>query len=117
MKTTTDGRPLDEVYGTVNFTINGKDFKLNDYQSHRLREIEQYKNDLFLPFKDLSNGEESYGGGRFIDLEIPKENTLIIDFNKAYNPYCAYSTRYSCPVPPKGNFVEMKVLAGVKNPH
>ncbi len=117
MKTTTDRRPVYEIYGTVTFTLSGKDVKLNVYQSHRLREMEQYKNDLFLPFTDLSNGAESYGGGRFIDLEIPEGTTIEIDFNQAYNPYCAYSTRYSCPIPPKGNFIDLSVLAGVKNPH
>lgn len=117
MKTTTDRKPVYEVYGTVTFTLNGEEFKLNVYQSHRLREMEEFKDDLFLPFTDLSNGNQSYGGGRFIDLKIPEGNTITIDFNQAYNPYCAYSHRYSCPIPPKENFLKTEVLAGVKAPH
>lgn len=117
MKTTTDRKPMYDVYAVATFTIDGKEYSLNIYQSHRLREMEEFKDHLFLPFKDLSNGEESYGGGRFIDLSIPEGETIVIDFNQAYNPYCAYNTRYSCPIPPKENFLNMKVLAGVKNPH
>ena len=69
-------------------------------------------NSLFLPFNDLTNGNKSYGGGRYIDLEIPKENTIVIDFNKAYNPYCAYNNDYSCPIPPPENELNVKINAG-----
>lgn len=117
MKTTTDRRPLYEIYGTVTFLLNGIEYKLNVYQSHRLREMEEFRDDLFLPFTDLSNGDESYGGGRFIDLKIPSGSTMVIDFNQAYNPYCAYSHRYSCPIPPKENHLNTKILAGVKGAH
>ncbi|MDQ3048969.1 MAG: DUF1684 domain-containing protein, partial [Bacteroidota bacterium] len=55
----------------------------------------------------------SYGGGRYMDLRIPKGKTITLDFNQAYNPYCAYSTGYSCPIPPKENFLDLKVEAGV----
>lgn len=70
---------------------------------------------LFVPFRDESSGNESYGGGRYIDLEIPAEGakTLVLDFNQAYNPYCAYSSGWSCPIPPEENYLEFKVLAGV----
>lgn len=117
MKTTTDRRPIYDVYGSATFLIDGNEYSLNIYQSHQLKDTEEFKNYLFVPFKDLSNGGESYGGGRFIDLSIPEGNTIIIDFNQSYNPYCAYSTRYSCPIPPKENFLNIKVLAGVKSPH
>jgi len=72
-----------------------------------------YEN-LFLPFKDLTNGNKTYGGGRFIDLVIPKSKTIVIDFNKAYNPYCAYSPKYSCPIVPKENYLTVPIKAGVK---
>ncbi len=117
MKTTTDRNPIYAIYGTAYFSINEKEFELKIYQSHNLREKEEYKNHLFLPFTDLSSGEESYGGGRFIDLLIPEGDRIIIDFNKAYNPYCAYNYKYSCPIPPRANFIKIKVLAGVKSPH
>lgn len=75
-----------------------------------------YKNNLFLPFKDYSNGESTYGGGRYINLyESDIQNgKIIIDFNKCYNPWCAYSDGYNCPIPPKENHIEMEVSAGEK---
>jgi uncharacterized protein (DUF1684 family) len=117
MKTTTDRKPVYEVYGTAVFSLNSKEYELSIYQSVRLREMEEFKEYLFLPFNDLSNGEQSYGGGRFIDLKVLTGDTIVIDFNQAYNPYCAYSQRFSCPIPPRGNFLKVEVLAGVKNPH
>jgi uncharacterized protein (DUF1684 family) len=76
-----------------------------------------YKDHLFLPFKDHTNGEETYGGGRYIDLKQSsiKGNSIRIDFNKCYNPWCAYSDGYNCPVPPRDNHLELSVPAGEKN--
>lgn len=116
MKTTTSRLPTYEKYGVAQFTIDRKEFSLNIYQSHSLREKEEFKDHLFMPFTDLSNGAESYIGGRFIDLEIPENDVIVIDFNKAYNPYCAYNPDYSCPIPPQENHLEIKILAGVKKP-
>lgn len=115
-KTSTDRRPIYNVYGTVYFTINGNEFSLKVYQSEKLKSNEEFKDYLFLPFTDLTNGVESYGGGRYIDLTIPDGNTMVINFNKAYNPYCAYSHRYSCPVVPKENFLDTEIKAGVMSP-
>lgn len=114
MKTTTDRAPEYVKYGEIEFTLNGKPIKVNIYQSLRLKKIEKYKDYLFLPFRDLTSGKTSYGGGRYVDLKIPESNTVIIDFNKAYNPYCAYSHKYSCVVPPAENFIDIKIKAGVK---
>ena len=75
---------------------------------------EEYKDYLFLPFLDDTNGEGSYGGGRYIDLRIPDSDTMIIDFNTAYNPYCAYNDRYSCPIVPRQNYLDVAIEAGVK---
>jgi uncharacterized protein (DUF1684 family) len=72
---------------------------------------------LFLPFLDTTNGIETYGGGRFLDMRIPKSKEVIIDFNKAYNPYCAYNYNYSCPIVPLENNLSIKVKAGVKKFH
>lgn len=116
MKTTTNRRPTYEKYGEAQFVLYGKELRLSIYQNHELRETAEYKNYLFLPFTDLTNGDESYGGGRFIDLEIPTGNTITIDFNKAYNPYCAYNKDYSCPIPPAENDLPILVRAGVKKP-
>ena len=114
MKTTTSRLPMYEVYGVANFELNGKEYQLNIYQNHKLREIDEYKNHLFLPFTDLTNGDITYGGGRFIDLEIPIGDSVVIDFNKAYNPYCAYNSKYSCPIPPKENDLNVHITAGIK---
>jgi uncharacterized protein (DUF1684 family) len=117
MKTTTSRKPMYYKYGELHFKLNGKKFKLNVYQSMDLLNKPEYKDYLFLPFKDLTSGKETYGGGRFIDLKIPSGNKLMLDFNKAYNPYCAYSDKYSCPVPPAENFLKAEVKAGVKMQH
>ena len=75
----------------------------------------EYKDYLFLPFTDLTNGTVTYGGGRYIGLRIPKSgNKIIIDFNQAYNPFCAYSGNYSCPIVPEENNLDVQVKAGVK---
>ena len=63
---------------------------------------------------DLTNGNRSYGGGRFLDLKIPAGEIMIIDFNKAYNPYCAYNHKYSCPIPPEVNHMDIEIPAGVR---
>lgn len=114
MKTTTARTPMYVKYGVVSFTINGVKCTLNVYQNLDLIKKEGYKDHLFLPFNDLTNGFESYGGGRYIDLRIPDGNTIIIDFNKNYNPYCAYNHKYSCPIPPEENNLNVEVKAGVK---
>ena len=82
---------------------------------HGLKDLKEYKDHLFLPFRDLTNDVETYIGGRYIDLTIPKGNKITIDFNKAYNPYCAYNyTDYSCPIVPEENKLQTRVLAGIK---
>jgi uncharacterized protein len=105
------------VYGVLNFTINDTLAKMNLYQSQGLMGNDQYKNYLFLPFTDATTGIETYESGRYIDLQINdiKNNEVLIDFNKAYNPYCAYvSGVYNCPVPPKENHLIVAILAGEK---
>jgi uncharacterized protein len=115
MKTTTSMLSTGRVYGYVTFTMKGKEFRLPVYQSKSAMEMEEYADHLFFPFSDETNGSETYGGGRYIDLRIPKEgDQLVIDFNQAYNPYCAYSGRYSCPLVPAENQLDIEVLAGVK---
>ncbi|MBU2650341.1 MAG: DUF1684 domain-containing protein [Bacteroidetes bacterium] len=116
MATTTERLPVYVKYGEAHFNLHGKDIILNIYQNIKLTESEEYRDYLFLPFNDLTNGEETYGGGRYIDLKIPAGDTIIIDFNQAYNPYCAYNHKYSCPVPPRENRMEVEIRAGVKKP-
>ncbi|MFD2727749.1 DUF1684 domain-containing protein [Hyunsoonleella rubra] len=113
MKTTTDRLPEYIKYGELTFNIKGEMFTLNIYQNQGLIKKEGYENYLFLPFLDETNGLESYGGGRYIDARIPEGDTMVIDFNKAYNPYCAYNDKYSCPIVPRVNYLKTRVEAGV----
>jgi uncharacterized protein (DUF1684 family) len=114
MKTTTSRLPVYVKYGIITFNLNGSEYQLNVYQNIDLIKKVGYEDYLFLPFLDLTNGEESYGGGRYIDMRIPKTDSVEIDFNKAYNPYCAYNEKYSCPIVPRENFLNTEVRAGVK---
>jgi uncharacterized protein len=117
MKTTTDRLPEYALFGKITFMMLGKEFQLNVYQNIELLKKPGYENYLFIPFNDSTNGHETYGGGRFMDAEIPESDTLTIDFNKAYNPYCAYNHKYSCPIPPEANTLSIKIEAGEKKWH
>ena len=117
MKTTTSRTPLYLKYGELHFSIDGKDFKLNVYKNIDLSTKPEYEDYLFLPFSDLTCGKESYIGGRYVDMKIQKGKTWTIDFNKAYNPYCAYNYEYSCPIVPLENDLDIEILAGVKKFH
>lgn len=115
MQTSTDRLPEYLKYGLAEFTLNGKKLKLNVYQNVKLANNEEYKDYLFIPFRDFTSGETTYGGGRYIETEIPNGGNLIIDFNKAFNPYCAYNHKYSCPIPPLENTLEIAIKAGEKS--
>ncbi len=114
MPTTTDRETKEVVYGIASFVLEGQRFELEIYQNLELINEEGYEDYLFLPFLDATNGEQTYSGGRYIDLAIPSGNTIVINFNKAYNPYCAYNKKYSCPIVPQVNELSTAVLAGVK---
>jgi uncharacterized protein len=117
METSGGTKNINRVYGIIHFTIHDTLVKLNLYQSQDLMNITTYKHYLFLPFTDLTSGIETYTGGRYIDLTIGDivNNNVIVDFNKAYNPYCAYvSGKYNCPIPPKENALQVTVRAGEK---
>lgn len=105
------------VYGKIKFTINDTTVYLNIYQSQDLMATQQYRDHLFIPFTDATSGDETYIGGRYFDFEIKdiKDNKLVVDFNKAYNPYCAYVTgKYNCPIPPSENRLLVAIRAGEK---
>ena len=117
MKTTTARKPVYVKYGEAHFSIDGQFFKLNIYRNIELSKKEQYKDYLFLPFSDLTCGNESYIGGKYIDMKIPQGDTIVIDFNTSYNPYCAYNPKYSCPKVPLENDLKIAIRAGVKKFH
>lgn len=104
-------------YALLHFNLGGKPQVLTAYQSVALFQTAAYKNYLFVPFMDKTNGKSSYEGGRYLDLSIDqiKDNLLSLDFNKAYNPYCAYSNGYRCPQPPKENILNLAIDAGEMN--
>ena len=105
------------VYGKIHFSINDTAVILNIYQSQDLMGTQQYRDHLFIPFTDATSGEETYESGRYIDLEINdiKNDKVLIDFNKAYNPYCAYiSGKFNCPIPPDENRLVVSIRAGEK---
>jgi len=115
MKTTTDRVTKERVYGVLTFSINGQPYNLNVYQGEENMQKEGKEDYLFLPFLDATNGESTYGGGRYIDLKIPEGDSIEVDFNSAYNPYCVYNEKYSCPIVPRVNYLPIQIEAGVKN--
>ncbi len=118
MKTTTARRPIYVKYGIAKFNLNGKEHRINIYRNVKFSREEEYKNHLFMLFTDNTSGTSSYGGGRYIDLQIPKGNEkLLIDFNLSYNPYCAYNKKYSCPIPSEEDYINTEIKAGVKKWH
>jgi uncharacterized protein (DUF1684 family) len=116
MPMTTERKPVYRRTGFVYFTVNAVEYKLTVYRNIQLSKEMEYKDHLFVPFRDLTSGKDSYGGGRYLDLTAPKGKELTIDFNLCYNPYCAYSDRFSCPIPPDENTLDLEVKAGEKTP-
>ncbi|MEP6635296.1 MAG: DUF1684 domain-containing protein [Acidobacteriota bacterium] len=101
-------------YGELRFTLEGQQQVLTVFQSEALSQTEKYKNYLLIPFRDVTSGQDTYGGGRYIDFEITAVDEVMLDFNLAYNPSCAYSNRYNCPIPPGENRLQVKIKAGEK---
>lgn len=105
-------------YARAHFQIeDGPQVSLTLYQSTRLLGNPAYQNYLFVPFIDETNGELTYGGGRYLDISLDdiQDGVLWIDFNRAYNPLCAYSGGYRCPIPPQENHLPISIWAGEKN--
>ena len=114
MKTTTDRLPEYVKYGEVHFKIDDQELKLEVYQSPDIMRMEGYQDYLFIPFTDATNGKETYEVGRYIEFKIPQSENVIVDFNKCYNPYCSYGGKYSCPIPPEPNQLQIAIPAGEK---
>lgn len=99
-------------WGKVTFDVEGEEVSVIIYS-------DGYGEELFLPFKDASNGKETYGAGRYLDNHRPGlrrigADQIELDFNFAYNPYCAYQSNYSCPLPPRENWLTVPIRAGEK---
>jgi uncharacterized protein (DUF1684 family) len=95
-------------YGKFRFKSNGKEHTIEIYKSI-------LSDNLFIPFKDRTNGKESYDGGRYIDAQILPGYKMILDFNMAYHPSCAYNDKFVCVLPPKENTLDVEIRAGEKN--
>jgi len=103
-----------QEFGKAHFIIDGKSYILTVYQSLDLMKMEKYKDYLFLPFRDKTNQKETYGGGKYMDLKIPKGNMIVLDFNQSYQPFCAYNAYdYNCPIVSEENKLPVEIRAGV----
>lgn len=106
MPTTTGGEQAYRRAGRVRFRVEGREATLTLYASGD-------HPGLFLPFRDATSGKETYGGGRYLDLEEPDaDGRVLVDFNLAYNPYCAYNEAWTCPLPPPENWLDVPIRAG-----
>lgn len=95
-------------YGKFHFRLHGKEQTLEIFKSI-LSDL------LFIPFKDRTNGKETYEGGRYIDAEVLPGYMMILDFNMAYHPSCAYNDKFTCVLPPRENMLPVEIRAGEKN--
>lgn len=100
----------------VIFSLNGKTHILFGYQLMKLKDSAAFADHFFIPFKDVTTGKSTYSAGRYLDFTASNisNDGLIIDFNKAYNPYCAFTDGYNCPIPPKKNTLSIAIKAGEK---
>jgi uncharacterized protein len=99
------------IYGYFEFQAEGQVCKL---QVYRLEEMAGIGPSLFIPFRDATSGKETYGAGRYLDFVENTSGIYDLDFNRAYNPYCAYNNEYSCPLPPAENMLSVSIRAGEK---
>lgn len=116
MRTSTERLPIYRRYGYIEFRLKDTLVKLDVYQNMGLKKMKEFKNYLFLPVYDYTCSDLSYGSGRYLDLIKPNGDEIEVDFNLLYNPYCAYSPRYSCPVTPNQNRIKVSIFAGEKIP-
>jgi uncharacterized protein len=106
------------IRGVIRFELLGQKIEILGLQSKQFIQHPIYKFQLFVPFKDITTGEDTYGGGRYLEIAIndmEKEQEIILDFNLAYNPLCAYSDGFNCPIPPEENYIDIEIKAGEKN--
>ena len=106
---TSDGTVKDYIrYAYANFQLQGQNLRLLVLRSTETNEQDYF----FIPFSDITSGQQTYGGGRYLDLEFTKKDQLEIDFNLAYNPYCVFNWGFSCPLPPPENDLPISIMAG-----
>jgi len=108
MQTSTGSKQQYVRAGKISFAVGGQNVKLCVYKD---------AHGYFLPFRDATGEDETYGAGRYLEPEVGPNGLLEVDFNQAYNPYCAYNEQYSCPIPPKENLISVRIEAGEKRFH
>jgi len=108
MPTSTGPRRKMRRIGTLSFTLKGQPLTLTAF----VEAAESDMRRLFVPFGDLTNGTETYTGGRYLDLDRTATGIYDLDFNRAYHPHCYYSPTYECPIPPRENRLKMPIRAG-----
>jgi hypothetical protein len=109
MPTTTGGEQVYRRAGVVRFEVDGVPAQVTLFTAPDMRA-------LFLPFRDATSGKESYGAGRYLEVEPPAlDGTVEVDLNYAYNPYCAYNPDWSCPIPPGENWLAVPIRAGERS--
>jgi uncharacterized protein len=100
-------------YGVFHFQLGGASRSLAAYQRMDLPETERQW--VLIPFRDETNGHETYGGGRYLQVDLPIGSATTLDFNRAFNPLCAYDSKFTCPIPPADNALKVSIPAGEKS--
>ena len=108
MQTSTEDVASFLRWGKVSFEVDGEAVQVTVYK-------DPDAGDFFLPFADATSGDETYGAGRYLDIATLPDGRVLVDFDYAYNPYCAYNDRWSCPLTPPENRVRVAIRAGEKN--
>ena len=112
VQTTTGDHKEYTRIGRLEFELGGQPLRLTAFMPPAGEPL--HGNRLFVPFRDKTSGKETYGAGRYLDLNKRASDQYVVDFNRAYNPYCAYSPYYSCPLPPGENSLPVEIKAGEK---
>lgn len=112
MPTSTGALRRMQLVGELQFTLQGQPRRLGAFVEEGTRQIDR----LFVPFADLTTGKDTYSAGRYLDIQPTGTGYYTIDFNRAFNPYCAYNASYECPYPPPSNRLDVAIAAGEKAP-
>ncbi len=112
MPTSTGALRRMQLVGELQFTLQGQPRSLGAFVEEGTQRIDR----LFVPFADLTTGKDTYSAGRYLDIQPTGTGYYTIDFNRAYNPYCAYNATYECPYPPPSNRLDVTIAAGEKVP-
>ena len=112
LPTSTGQRRKMRLIGTLKFTLKGQPLTLSAFVDASTNDVRR----LFVPFGDLTNGTETYAGGRYLDLDRTATGIYDLDFNRAYHPFCVFNVEYDCPYPPRENRLKIPIRAGERLP-